>query len=187
VFAALATVLVLVLTINAYATFIRQSPGGRPWLSVDSLRTFLPAELADRDLIREYWTVPGDHVLNHMLPPGSRVYFVADIGRVFYIDGPVGDRFIYHTAFDANPLGELIEEHSGDPQRIIAALRQQGVTHLWVGWSELNRLQSSYGYDPRVTVERIIAIGDRRVNRQDFGPPGRAPWATLYALPRSTP
>jgi len=47
--------------------------------------------------------------------------------------------------FDTNPLGEIVAQ-SKTPDDILSALRQQGITHLYMDTGELMRLQESYRY-----------------------------------------
>lgn len=126
----------------------------------------------------------GDHPINH-LPPDARVLMVADTARLLFIRRPV----VYSSAFDESPLGRILRdtrptgspEGALDPTAVNDALRQLGVTHVWLHWAELDRLRSTYGHDPDLTPDRLralIAAGWRAV----YSAPGQV---TLYALPRS--
>lgn len=46
---------------------------------------------------------------------------------------------IYATVFDADPLVELLKGG-------VEAMRQRGVTHVLINWTELRRLSATYGY-----------------------------------------
>lgn len=98
---------------------------------------------------------PGDHFLNRV-PGDIHVYLVADNARLLYIRKP----FTYHSAFDANPLGEIIGETGGAPRAVIAELRSRGITHLWIHWAELARLSATYGFDQRVNEQTLTALLD---------------------------
>lgn len=59
---------------------------------------------------------------------------------------------LYHTTYDASPLGILVRAHPDDPAAWEAGLRQAGVTHVLLNLSELERLHDRSGwYDPIVT------------------------------------
>lgn len=163
--------LVLVLVIASMRHFWQQTyaltiAGQRvpapPWLAVDRLTTghVLPSVT--------------DHPIND-LPPDTKTYLVADNMRLLYLRRP----FVYHSAFDANPLGQMIRQARGDPCSVNAALQAAGFTHVWIGWSELDRLQQTYGFDPDVNVQtlrELINTGWTKVRSQQSV-------ATLYALP----
>jgi len=55
----------------------------------------------------------------------------------------------------------------------------EGVTHIWINWSELARLHATYGYDPEVTWNRMrrLAVSGLRPVR-DY-----QQLRTLFALP----
>jgi hypothetical protein len=128
-----------------------------------------------------------DHPINR-LPKDSKTLLVADNSGLLYLRRPI----VYATAFDADPLGEMIRDAGeiggaggagGDPVKVNEALRRAGITHVWVHWSELARLHHTYGHDRDVTeqtLSRLIATGWRPVETV-----GRS--ATLYALPHIAP
>ena len=74
------------------------------------------------------------------LPAGSKVLFLGE-ARTFYCRRD----FVAATVFDTNPLGEIVAQ-SKTPDDILSALRQQGITHLYMDTGELMRLQESYRY-----------------------------------------
>jgi len=119
-----------------------------------------------------------DHPINR-LPQDSKTLLVADNSGLLYLRRP----FVYATAFDAAPLGEIIRAADRDPIKVNQALRGAGVTHVWVHWSELARLHNTYGHDDDVTettLSRLIATGWEPVEAV-----GRS--ATLFALPYNNP
>ena len=119
-----------------------------PWQIMHSL---LPPEYLDSmPGAADERTGAGDHEINS-LDLDTRTLLVADAARLIYIRRP----FVYNSAFDANPLGELIRKHDGSPPAITAALRAAGFTHIWVHWQELDRLRSTYGFDESVTPEQL--------------------------------
>jgi hypothetical protein len=124
-----------------------------PWLLVDTLPLVSATPLDD-------------------LPPGSRVLLVADNSALLYVAPPI----VYNTAFDANPLGAVIREVDGDGDRVTEALAERGITHVWVHWSELDRLHSTYGFDSDVTEPVLRELATRWRVVSDAG------IATLYRL-----
>jgi len=193
----MAVAAVLVLTVASFDTFYGQVRphvdltqglvSREPMYAVDSLRP-----LGDDALFRP--AVPGEHVLN-VTNGLERVLIVADVSNLLYIQGPtpgiapgsnlastpIPSRFVYHTAFDASPLGDLIRQHDGDVNRVTESLLRQGFTHVWIGWAELNRLHNSYGYDDDVTLKRMGELASRWWLIRDYGEPER-PFASLYRL-----
>jgi hypothetical protein len=97
--------------------------------------------------------VVGDHTINQ-LPETSRTYLVADASRLLFIRRP----FVYDSAFDVSLLGQIIREQHSDPAAVSAALRQRGITHLWIHGPELARLHATYGYDSAVTFEDLVRL-----------------------------
>ena len=93
---------------------------------------------------------------SHNLPAPSRLLLVGE-GKGFYF--PPGT--VYATAFDAHPLGELIES-GAPPSWIIEQLARRGITHIWVDWGEMARLARTYGYPAALVsdlFERLKAGG----------------------------
>jgi hypothetical protein len=138
------------------------------WQYVDSL---IPEE--DLDHVELGQAIAGDHLVNH-LPVGAKVYFVADTSRMLY----VRVHSVYHSAFDTSQLGEWFRQAKGDPQKVTALLKEQGITHLYVHWSELARLHATYGYDKDVTEKSIKQL--TRNWQRTFDMPGAL---TLYMVP----
>lgn len=115
-----------------------------------------------------------DRPLND-LPPGSHVLMVADSSGLLYLE----PKLTYHTAFDANPLGEILRRTGVDAAATTAAIRERGITHVWVHWSELRRLHETYGFDEAVTEAKVRELGVTWNVVIDM--PGVA---TLYRMPR---
>lgn len=68
---------------------------------------------------------------------------------------------IYATAFDSQPLAEMIQQ--GDsPQEVLAKLRRMSVTYLAINWSEAWRLTTTYGYASPISRELYRRWLDRR-------------------------
>lgn len=125
-----------------------------------------------------FWVDSLDAVTRHPingLPPGSRVLLIADNGSLLYLRPAVD----YATPFDTSPLGDAARQANGDADAVIAALREAGYSHLWVGWSEYDRLRETHGYDPAVTPELLDTMGRKLPTITDAG------HASLHALPRA--
>lgn len=118
--------------------------------------------LFDGALLREEWdrASPAHRIelaglmspeafVNLALPDG-RLYLLGD-ATPFYYRVPV----LYHTTWDASPLGGLIRAHPGRPEEWGGALRAMGVTHVLWSPSEVSRLHRSGWYDPIVNNEAI--------------------------------
>ncbi|MGD0060557.1 MAG: hypothetical protein ABSD58_14165 [Verrucomicrobiia bacterium] len=78
--------------------------------------------------------------MNENLPAGAKVLYVGE-ARAYYAKQSV----VYSTAFDQNPLTAM-SRAARTPEELLAALRMQGITHVYVNSSELNRLQHGYSY-----------------------------------------
>lgn len=165
--------LALALTLLSFTVFFRQTlrfTGEQfmPYQIIDSL----PRE----DRLESPQNLDNDHPINR-LPHDSKTLLVADNARLLTLRRPL----VYHSAFDANPLGDLIRRHPDDPAAVTAALRYQGITHVWVHFSELERLHATYGFDNAVTAPSIsvFAAAGWRITWRD--PSGVA---VLFELPR---
>jgi hypothetical protein len=106
-------------------------------LSARSLRELRPRERADL-----------------LAAPGEVVYLLGE-ARAFFVRPPV----VYHTTWDASPLGDAIESApEAGPNAWTRSLREQGIGMVVVSEPELARLIGKDGwYDPRVTLERVSA------------------------------
>jgi hypothetical protein len=99
---------------------------------------------------------------------GARVYLVGDSTPLYY-----GPHVVYHTTYDASPLGELMRAHPDDPAAWVAGLRERGITWLLVNESELRRLAASGWYDPGVTAESVHRFVERLGGPEFAWPDGR--------------
>lgn len=110
--------------------------------------------------------------LNERLPPGSKVLCVGH-AEVFDATVPV----IYNTVFDRSIFQEWCarpdasrsdaELELRDAESIRAKLREEGVTHVLVNWSEILRYRTTYGYTEFVTPERFAELRAMEI----LGPP----------------
>lgn len=94
------------------------------------------------------------HPINTKVGPGAKVLLIADAARLLYLKTPVS----YHTAFDREPLGDILREADMNTGAVTRELRRRGFTHVWSHFAELNRLRESYGYDPDVTETQILRL-----------------------------
>ena len=152
----------------------------RPWQIIDGIPIPRPPEPPLRIIAAP--NSFSDHPINH-LGPSSRTFLVADASRLLYIRNPI----LYHSAFDADPLGEMIRTVGDDARDITDWLGHKGITHVWVNWSELERLHRTYGYDRDVTARRLTRIAEeaRWVAIDGYPQRGgdRYRHATLFRLP----
>ncbi len=87
------------------------------------------------------------------------VYLLGD-STPFYLQVPA----LYHTTYDASPLGDLMRQFPGDRGAWAAGLKASGVTHVLVDYTELVRLCTEFHwYDPAVTPEGVAGF------MQDYG------------------
>lgn len=96
------------------------------------------------------------------LPADAYVWMIGD-AAVFYVPR----RCRYTVVFNRDPWLELCE--STVPAKCLDALRQAGVTHLYVSWSEVRRLRMTYGFAESVTpgwVEQLAQAGLKRIDVQ---------------------
>ncbi|XAL99151.1 hypothetical protein OT109_16405 [Phycisphaeraceae bacterium D3-23] len=116
------------------------------WMAIDSLGDpNHPDQLA----------MPGMHPIN-LLGPETKTLIVGDNSSLLYIERPI----VYGSAFDSNPLAQIARAANGDIAEINAALRAQGITHVWVGWSEVARLAQTYGFDEHLPPDLLLALAE---------------------------
>lgn len=98
--------------------------------------------------------------------------------RPFYVQS----RYDYNTAFDRCPFDELLAKAT--PHETLAWLAQNGYTHVYVRWDEIDRLRASYGFAPHLTRQ---ALDDLEKNGLQPIPPSHddlpASLARLYQVP----
>jgi hypothetical protein len=75
--------------------------------------------------------------MNENLPAKAKVLYVGE-ARVYYARHPV----LWSTAFDRHPLMEM--RAAGTPVELLATMRARGITHVYINFSELERLRSHY-------------------------------------------
>src|SRR5207302_11270122 len=91
--------------------------------------------------------------LNEVLPPESKVLLVGQ-GAVFFLDHPL----VYNTVFNHETIETLARDRS--PDQVRQALRERGITHVYVDWPEIARYRSPghYGFTPFVTPELFAGL-----------------------------
>lgn len=142
--------------------------------------------LAVRDSDRTDWFTGGhwahaEHIpkLNELTASGKKILMVGDAQR-FYLNAGVDDCVV----FNRNPFAEAAARRS--PAELIDWLRQQGYTHVYVDWGEMNRLRRSrYGFWKSIDVElfkRLQAEGLQPILNFSMEE-GKPPYATLFIVP----
>ncbi|MCC5787137.1 MAG: hypothetical protein JJU33_10610 [Phycisphaerales bacterium] len=110
--------------------------------------------------------------VNLTLPDGETVYLLGD-ATPLYFRPPV----LYHTTWDASPLGELVRKSPDDPAAWVAGLRAIGVRFVLVNPGEVYRLSERDGwYDPAVTLATIESL-------LEHTPPPLRVWTTPAGQP----
>jgi hypothetical protein len=87
--------------------------------------------------------------MNENLPKGAAVLYVGE-ARAYYATQPVW----WSTAFDHHPLTAMSRE-AQTADELLAALRARGITHVYMNFSELQRLQKGYNYMLEANWNRI--------------------------------
>ena len=109
----------------------------------------------------------------NLLPAGSRVMVVGNNAALLYVRTPMA----YASAFDRSPLTRFLDDNPA-ASTLARRLRGAGFTHLWVGYSELERLHATYGHDAAVTG---AALRRATASWEVLGSPRAA--TVLYAVP----
>ena len=66
--------------------------------------------------------------------------------------------YTYTTVWDTNPIAPLLEEHSGDTDAVITALREKGYTALLINPVMLQIWETSGWLDPRLNQNKLSEI-----------------------------
>jgi hypothetical protein len=91
-----------------------------------------------------------------LLPPGERILALGN-ATPFLMPRPVE----YTTVWDNHPLAELLEEHRGDPDAVVRALRERGTTLLLVNPTMLGVWEQSGWLDPRLDLAAVSRVLER--------------------------
>ena len=95
-------------------------------------------------------------------PPDARLLMCGDV-RPFNFPAST----LYATVWDDDPLAVVVADTDpADPDRprqILRRLRREyGITHIWLNWSEIGRIQKSYNWPPQITrrlAADLVAAG----------------------------
>ncbi|MBI2192631.1 MAG: glycosyltransferase family 39 protein [Planctomycetes bacterium] len=129
---------------------------------LDGLQVALGIETPEEYLRRvaQHTNFPAEAVgyLNREVGPklndGERVLFLGDAetfycDRNYFLSATVFDRQWLDEAFGSVPGESLRKPGPEDVLRALRQIREWGVTHLYVNWPEIYRLQTSYAYNDR--------------------------------------
>ncbi len=109
--------------------------------------------------------------MNHHLPADAKVLYIGE-ARLHYTRLPA----LWSTAFDQHPLAAMLRT-AHTPAQLLAELHRQSVTHVYIMFSELDRLRKSYGYLDKIDwalVNQLLA--------DDARPIHVTPTGVVYAL-----
>jgi hypothetical protein len=90
--------------------------------------------------------------IDRELPPSARILLVGQ-AAVFHVN----HRILYNTVFNPETIEVLASGKT--PAEFHRALKDRGITHIYVDWKEINRHRDpdGYGFTPFVTRERFAA------------------------------
>src|SRR5690606_19676868 len=118
------------------------------------------AYLIDLEAARRAAMHPGIALLQERLPADARVLFVGE-AQVFDAEFD----YVYNTVFDeslferwtsaAVPGVPPAEQPLRPAGEIRETFEEQGITHVFVNWSEILRYRTTYGYTEYVSPQRF--------------------------------
>ena len=123
-------------------------------------------------------------MINEDLPDNARLLVVGD-AKAFYFQRSVE----YCVAFNRNPFFTALLE-ADSPAAMMDWLRDRGFTHLLVNWSEMRRLDATYGFSPSMPPPRLASMLDRLTDAgllllRGFPLPGSLePYIDIYEIPQ---
>lgn len=121
--------------------------------------TYEQSSTAERRAIDSNLSPPGFARLA-LGPDAGTLYLLGDSTPLYY-PRPI----LYHTTYDASPLGELMAIHPGDQATWARELWRMGIRHVLINVSELERLHDRSGwYDPFVTPAAAKAFLDEHAD-----------------------
>ncbi|MBA2124428.1 hypothetical protein B9J78_05810 [bacterium Unc6] len=109
------------------------------WASFEPLAILFGKENYSDYLSRILPAYPIYNAIN-LLPQDSKVLFFGD-AQTFYIDRDV----LSSSVFNRNPMEKIISQSSSASQ-VADKIKEQGITHIYINFSEINRLSRGYGY-----------------------------------------
>jgi 4-amino-4-deoxy-L-arabinose transferase-like glycosyltransferase len=120
--------------------------------------------------------------INQELPADANILLVGDAKAFYYLR-----EVEYCVVFNRSRFVDAVER-SATVEGILDWLRQQGITHVYVDWAEIERLRRSrYGFPNAITpslFEQLEDAGLERLENYHIGDPARRPpYGTLFAIP----
>jgi len=106
------------------------------------------------------------------LPSDAHTLLIGEASP-FYLAGHI----TYQTTWDRGPMSHVMREYPDNPQQWIAALREQGFTHLFVNSAMLERWERAGWNDPLITAARVSSAAEQFAVRVQVTPAGN-----LYRL-----
>lgn len=115
----------------------------------------------------------------YLLGDATPLYMLGAVGGARSDGGEGLSPIVYHTAWDASPLGDAIRARPDDPRSWSAELAKRGIGRVLVNAPELHRLiERSRYYDADVTIERV----GRWLSDRDSGLRSVRTWPGGYEL-----
>lgn len=142
----------VVLSIGYHWIFIGSGQAGfQQWLAPYAAAKRITASAA-----------PGIQLLNESLPPEAKPLLIGE-AQIFELK----QRPVFNTVFDDSIFQQIVsadrtlpdaDQPTADPTTICQRLNEQGVTHVFVNWSEVLRYRETYGYTDFVTPARMFEL-----------------------------
>ena len=175
---------------NERDVFFKQTSTPTVYLNLEHLAIDERARVITTD------TLPSDHGATYLLGDAAPLYMLGALGQ--QPDAPDSEpsrRIIYHTTWDASPLGDSIRAAPDDPGAWSRSLLDRGIDTVLVNYPELARLiDTDHYFDADVTTARVRRwLGDPRAGLVSVrqwelgGPNGRSPRAVQHELFRIVP
>ena len=111
------------------------------------------------------------------MPGGDTRILLIGEARPFYVRG----EYVYNTVFDRCLLGEMIAAEGTDAA--VRWLGDEGITHVYVNWLEVDRLRRSYGFSEAINEFSFRAM--REAGMRLLWSDGPAGAFQLYAVPQA--
>jgi hypothetical protein len=116
------------------------------------------------------------------LPKDARLLMVNDV-CAFYVDRPCD----YFVVFSHNRFAEAVDKSGGSAERVLAWLREQGYTHVWVSLPGMGRQGDPHiQVPPEITPELFVRLekaGLKRLQEVRLGGNGEV-YGILYEVGR---
>ncbi len=121
-----------------------------------------------------------DNQLNKHLPVDAKVMLVGE-ARAFYYNRPT----VYWTVFNNNGF---VNAAKAGPQQAGDFIYRNGITHIYIDWPEVRRLQRTYDFDPCITPALFARLQTPTagITLQKIDLPKQMPHYELYrVIPRA--